>query len=104
MKATGKRGKSYNTVSLNSNRILVNSSTDEAAITLQLRRYRSALLFGTVNRYTGCFCLITRQHDDTVAVQTILDPGSNNITGLYDAGSGLVILKIPSNSSCVILF
>lgn len=85
---------------LNSKRVICESK--QAIVPLD--RYKSALVFGTINTKAAVFCMVTRLSNDDISVHSILNGINHGITGLYNSNTGLVELTLSTNNSFIILY
>ena len=85
---------------LNSKRVVVNGSSTQIC----LERYKTAIVFGTVNTVSQSLILISRNYKDQIDIKSLCGASETSITGNVNLETGNVTLNFSGNNSAIIIW
>lgn len=90
----------YDLEKLNSKRVVVNGSSTQIC----LERYKTAIVFGTVNTVSQSLILISRNYKDQIDIKSLCGASETSITGNVNLETGNVTLNFSGNNSAIIIW
>lgn len=87
-------------VNSKSKRTVVNDNS----IQIDLERYKTAIVFGTVNAVGQSLILVTRDYVDKITVKSICGASATSITGNVNLKAGNVTLNFSGKNSAIIIW
>lgn len=90
----------YDLEKLNSKRVVVNGSYTQIC----LERYKTAIVFGTVNTVSQSLILISRNYKDQIDIKSLCGASETSITGNVNLETGNVTLNFSGNNSAIIIW
>lgn len=85
---------------LNHKRVVVNGSSTQIC----LERYKTAIVFGTVNTVSQSLILISRNYKDQIDIKSLCGASETSITGNVNLETGNVTLNFSGNNSAIIIW
>lgn len=85
---------------LTSKRVVVNGSSTKIC----LERYKTAIVFGTVNTVSQSLILISRNYKDQIDIKSLCGASETSITGNVNLETGNVTLNFSGNNSAIIIW
>lgn len=85
---------------LNSKRVVVNGSSTQIC----LEKYKTAIVFGTVNTVAQSLILISRNYKDQIDIKSLCGASETSITGNVNLETGNVTLNFSGNNSAIIIW
>lgn len=85
---------------LNSKRVVVNGSSTQIC----LEKYKTAIVFGTVNTVGQSLILISRNYKDQIDIKSLCGASETSITGNVNLETGNVTLNFSGNNSAIIIW
>ena len=74
------------------------------SISIDLQRYKAAIVFGTINTTSETLLLVTRQYNDVIVVESLHGASKERVTGIVDSKTNTVILTFSGNNSAIIIW
>ena len=99
-KADQEKQERLDTFELNSKRVVVNGSSTQIC----LERYKTAIVFGTVNTVSQSLILISRNYKDQIDIKSLCGASETSITGNVNLETGNVTLNFSGNNSAIIIW
>lgn len=69
-----------------------------------LERYKTAIVFGTVNTVSQSLILISRNYKDQIDIKSLCGASETSITGNVNLETGNVTLNFSGNNSAIIIW
>lgn len=85
---------------LNSKRVVVNGSSTQIC----LEKYKTAIVFGTVNTVGQSLILISRNYKDQIDIKSLCGASETSITGNVNLETENVTLNFSGNNSAIIIW
>lgn len=85
---------------LNSKRVVVNGSSTQIC----LEKYKTAIVFGTVNTVDKSLILISRNYKDQIDIKSLCGASETSITGNVNLETENVTLNFSGNNSAIIIW
>lgn len=85
---------------LNSKRVVVNGSSTQIC----LEKYKTAIVFGTVNTVGQSLILISRNYQDQIDIKSLCGASETSITGNVNLETENVTLNFSGNNSAIIIW
>ena len=100
LQAEQEKQERLDTFELNSKRVVVNGSSTQIC----LERYKTAIVFGTVNTVSQSLILISRNYKDQIDIKSLCGASETSITGNVNLETGNVTLNFSGNNSAIIIW
>lgn len=100
LQAEQEKQERLDTFELNSKRVVVNGSSTKIC----LERYKTAIVFGTVNTVSQSLILIARNYKDQIDIKSLCGASETSITGNVNLETGNVTLNFSGNNSAIIIW
>ena len=77
---------------------------DGNSVQIDLEKYKTAIVFGTVNTTSQSLILVTRNYTDKITAKSIYGASETSITGKVDLETENVTLNFSGNNSAIIIW